>query len=622
MTAPANDDAAIVTQVEAALASDKPIRLDFANGGRLHMDRPLPFLCVHLSRRKAPAARDVASANAAYLIVRKLSTAAAVIAVVGAAMREKFGSFVLLDIGELDRDLLAEDAAYLPPFEMTLSASEEPAAQKARAAFAGAVEGVDAAFRSPRLDKLGLQDDPHAKLARLVPGYAFVTVRFAPIYRVPGSDGMYPDLRERLVANIFDAGLQAVAAFVRDTGSMAPSTHRALGRQVFIDAVRRADRAVDEVAQSFDFLLAVTPINAGDAWEQFKESGFQRAPRLLYRPLTVQVDAQKKALFSVALEHFEDPVLSGLYREKQQELDLQLSLLAARETPRFIELGRALYGPVEPALLKAAEQILAETARAASKRAAPGERDEVDSAFVERKAQSMIDAYASHNDAFAARVELRDDLPSGLMVSGGKLMISRSTQMARGRVEALLSHEVGVHLLTYFNGSAQGLRLFRSGLAGYEGIQEGLAVLAEYLVGGMTVARLRLIAGRVVASAAMLEGAGFRESFDLLVKEHGFKEPVAFNLTLRIYRGGGLVKDAIYLRGLLEILSHLRGGGSLDPFWMGKIAAVHFSIIQELGTRGLLKAPQLMPAFLTHKGAEERLAVARAGLSPIQMIAN
>jgi hypothetical protein len=37
--------------------------------------------------------------------------------------------------------------------------------------------------------------------------------------------------------------------------------------------------------------------------------------------------------------------------------------------------------------------------------------------------------------------------------------------MARGRVEALLSHEVGVHLLTYFNGSAQGLRLFRSGLA-------------------------------------------------------------------------------------------------------------------------------------------------------------
>lgn len=208
------------------------------------------------------------------------------------------------------------------------------------------------------------------------------------------------------------------------------------------------------------------------------------------------------------------------------------------------------------------------------------------------------------------------------MVSNGRLFIARSTVMARQRVEALLSHEVGVHLLTYFNGSAQGLRLFRSGLAGYEGVQEGLAVLAEYLVGGMTVARLRLIAARVVGCAAMLDGASFQESFLLLVREHGFGESTAFNLTLRLYRGGGLVKDAVYLRGLLEVLNHLRSGGSLEPFWMGKIAAAHFGVMQELGARGLLKAPQLTPQFLSHPQAEKRLADARAGLSPLQMIAN
>jgi hypothetical protein len=144
-------------------------------------------------------------------------------------------------------------------------------------------------------------------------------------------------------------------------------------------------------------------------------------------------------------------------------------------------------------------------------------------------------------------------------------------------------------------------------------------VFAEYLVGGMTKGRLRLIAARVVACAAMLEGASFQETYLALVRDHGFSETGAFNLTLRLYRGGGLPKDAIYLRGLLEILEHLRRGGSLDPFWMGKVSASHFGIMQELATRGLLKAPQIRPVFLSHPQAEKRLARARSGLSPVEM---
>ena len=52
--------------------------------------------------------------------------------------------------------------------------------------------------------------------------------------------------------------------------------------------------------------------------------------------------------------------------------------------------------------------------------------------------------------------------------------------MPAGELEALLAHEVSVHLLTYCNGAAQGLTIFRTGLAGYdEGVQEGLGVFAE-----------------------------------------------------------------------------------------------------------------------------------------------
>lgn len=622
---PKESDLALIEEVLRSLDAGKPIRKEFEDGGRLHIDRPLPFLCVHLTDAgNALAAREVASANASYLITSDLNAAVLVVEAIGAPMVERFGAFLVLDIGELERDrYLCEDAPYLPPFEIVLSATDQPGARAALAAFGVAVEIEEARSRAPRLERRRSHDDPNARLSSLVNLYPCLTLRFAPVYRVPESEDIYPDLLQRIVAKIFDAGLQAIAAFLKATGAMQFPTHRALGRQAFIDVVRRADRSIDDVSASFDFVLAVTPINADEAWREFEASRFERSPELLYRPLTMRADEEKRKLFSINFDHFEDPVLFELYNEKQKELDLQLSMLSARDTPRFVEISRALYGPVEPALLGAARDIFAKTETAGCGRGRHDVLDaNVDCYFLESAARSMIAAYRRQYQGFEPMVELRDDLPSGLMVVNDRLLISRSTSMTRHRIEALLSHEIGVHLLTYFNGSAQGLHLFRLGLAGYEGMQEGLAVFAEYLVGGMTVARLRLIAGRVVGCAAMLEGASFEETFRLLVRNYGFSEPVAFNLTLRLYRGGGLTKDVIYLRGLLEVLDHLGNGRSLDPFWMGKIATSHFDVIQELNLRRLLKAPEIKPAFLSHPQAAQRLEKARLGLSPVEMVAN
>nr|WP_237143654.1 hypothetical protein [Phyllobacterium zundukense] len=93
-------------------------------------------------------------------------------------MTERFGGFVVLDIGEFERDrLLSEDAPYLPPFEITLSATDQPETLAALNGFAAAVEIVEAKFRSPRLEKLRSNDDPQAHLAVLI-GFPCVTVAF------------------------------------------------------------------------------------------------------------------------------------------------------------------------------------------------------------------------------------------------------------------------------------------------------------------------------------------------------------------------------------------------------------------------------------------------------------
>jgi len=193
-------------------------------------------------------------------------------------------------------------------------------------------------------------------------------------------------------------------------------------------------------------------------------------------------------------------------------------------------------------------------------------------------------------------------------VSRNRLLIGSATTIQASRLDALLAHEVSTHLLTYINGAAQGLSIFRSGLAKYEGIQEGLGVFAEWAVGGLSFTRLRLIAARVVAVDAMQRGSEFMETYRLLRRDFGFSIAGAFGIATRVHRSGGLAKDAIYLEGFRAIVGHIASGGPLAPFWLGKIALTDVPAIEELLQRGLVHAPIFLPSYVSRPDAESRIA--------------
>lgn len=57
----------------AAIEAGRAVRKEFEGGGRLHIDRALPFLCVHFTRSdEAPVAREVVRANASHLLAPAL----------------------------------------------------------------------------------------------------------------------------------------------------------------------------------------------------------------------------------------------------------------------------------------------------------------------------------------------------------------------------------------------------------------------------------------------------------------------------------------------------------------------------------------------------------------------
>ncbi len=587
------------------------LRQAFGADGRVHLDRALPFIVLHRAAagEDPSLARRVALTSPAYAVWPGPADDAAALAALDtvlAELRRRFGQVLLLLVDDLPRPApAAEDAPDLPPFRAEIGAPAAPLAQAAAGALRAAMERIEIDLRTCEAGPPGPLRAPPGivALAARHPGCALVSIGLPRIHEAPGGEGIYPQLFHELAVATLDALLRSACTFMTEAKLGPPRHHRALGRSAFIQAAKSADAKLDRICRSFDFLLSVSPINTTQAYDRFRAGQWEKAPDFRYRPLTVDPAEAKRALYRIDLRAVEDPVLETLFAEKRQEIDHQLTMLEARNTPRFPFASLMLYEPVDSALRETAAQILA------ADLACPAtEGGSADCHAVADAAQTMVDRYAARDPAFRPNVELRDDIAAGMMVSGRDLYVSTATIMPAHRVEPLLHHEVGVHLLTWFNGSKQGLTIFKRGLAGYEGVQEGLGVFAEWAVGGLTRARLRLLAGRVVAVEAMTDKAGFVDVFRLLRDEHGFSGKTAYLIAARVFRGGGLAKDAIYLRGFKAVLDMLAAGQKLDPFWYGKIDIRHLKVVEELAERGILHRPALAPLFLAAPGARARIA--------------
>ncbi len=368
------------------------------------------------------------------------------------------------------------------------------------------------------------------------------------------------------------------------------------------------DRQLAEVSNQFDYLLQLTPVNTNSAWTAFRRGKFENAPEFHYRPLPIDPAVLKRELYKIPIERVEDPALQRLFEEKQQELELKLTMLHDRDTPRFLFESLQLFGGVDDTLLKLANDLAAELKGKDKREKTPM----ITAAGFAECAEAEFELYRRSCPEFKASARVTNDV-NGLIVSRGKLLINSDLRLPQSRVRAFLAHEVGTHLVTYYNGRMQPFQQLYSGLAGYEELQEGLAVLSEYLVGGLSRSRLRQLAARVIAVRLLIDGATFVETFQGVDDDFGLTGRSAYNVTMRVFRGGGLTKDAVYLRGLQAVLRYVQHGGDLHPLLVGKMAVEHIPIIKELQYRKVLKPAQIVPRYLQDVKAIERLDRLRDG---------
>lgn len=369
------------------------------------------------------------------------------------------------------------------------------------------------------------------------------------------------------------------------------------------------DRELSSISESFRFLVDLTPVNVEDARKEFLASPDDE-PHFMYRNVEDFPEVIGARLAAVDLASVADPSLARIFGAKQRELALQLEMLSLRGCSGFLDLSLELYGSVTPALEHQAEDILRDVPKG------PGARGRcLEAGAIAKKATAEIERYRAGYPDLSVAVEIREDT-SGVMVANGVLIIAATACVAGSRLAGLLAHEVGTHILTYVNGSLQHLKLMASGLAGYEATQEGLALIAEAAVGGFTAGRLRQIAARVIAVSRLLQGRSFAETHRELTEAYGYSKGGAFTITMRVWRSGGLTKDAIYLRGLQDVVDYLSAGNELDSLWQGKLSLADLPLARQLTEEGVLAPPTLLPYFLADEKARERIrrVVGDAGL--------
>ena len=563
--------AELLTVVRERLAAGKPVRRSLPGGGRLHIDRAVPFLCVYAGEDSATA--DLVRTHASYLIGRDPELVSGVIETLTAAC----GACLVVEV------LSGQSNS----FRVRTSATDR---------LATTIEALSTALRAMKLPvEVSVEVVSDAATSLVKEGVLAIGLEVPAISR-------YPLVARVLSRELTNALLRAFFEFARVQTPTSPEHFHALGRRRTVRAVHDSDRVLAEISESFDFLLAVTPVNTEAAWQEFCDGGRKRTPKLHYRMLELDPAVGKRRLYNLPLDRLEDPVLAELLHDKRRELDRQLSLLEDRDTPRFLYGSLQLYGGVEDELFAEARAILERFTPSAQRAEA-----RCDATAFAARARGEIDFYRTSYPELATTIKIRDDITS-LLVSHGDVMIPTTLDIAAHRVDALLQHELGTHVVTYANGRAQPLHVLAAGLAGYEALQEGLATFVEYLVGGLDTDRLRLIAARVVAVRRLIEQVPFPAVVAELVDEHRIPARSAFTIAVRVFRGGGLTKDAIYLRGLMQVLAYLRDGRPLEPLLVGKLALEQVSLVEELLRRGILAAPVLTPRWLADPAARQRLA--------------
>jgi len=586
----------IINRILDKIKKNEPLRINIPGNGLINMEKPVPFMVVY---RIPPNGKDgftsrLGKTESSYLYAEDSAENSEIIKNVAEHLSDQFKGFLLLEVWLSEKESASPFTVHVSQ-KSGLKVAEKLKDELGKINVLGNLmqtdlnKGKDVV--APPYYKPLINDKEANKSA-----ITLIGLEIAPIYMNVSTGRAYPLFLRDLRAKFSKAIRKSFFEFIRIHTSYNATNFQMLGTTSLKKNVFEIDEELGNYSNLFDFLLLITPINVDEAWLEFRKSNYLKAPVFHYRPMPIDPELIKRKIYNLPIEDISDPTMAFLFRDKRKEIDRMLDMMMEREKPDFMLTSMQLFGPIDDKLLETAKALLI----AIDVPEEPPKRNMIKAPEFARMAEKELEWLKLQDPSISTAVRIRDDI-DGILVNRGTLNINKNFQVSENRAFSLLQHEIGTHVVTYYNGKAQPLKLFYIGVPGYEELQEGLAVFSEYLTDGLTPNRLRTIAARVVAVQQMVSGSSFVDTFYLLVDKYQFSNKAAFTIAMRVYRGGGLTKDAVYLKGLLNIIEYLKKGKSLEPLLIGKIRQDYIPVVQELIHRQILTAIPIKPRYLDEK---------------------
>jgi len=379
------------------------------------------------------------------------------------------------------------------------------------------------------------------------------------------------------------------------------------------------DGLLEEATLAARYLPALLPENAATeraALVAALERGNPREPRWKAPPAP-RVHRGQRAIDQARSLTGHSPA-AALYRDRLDELELELALAASMGRDRRLtrRIAARRYGtgdeavPVaagEVPLIALADELLATFAPPAPE---PRELPAIPATPGEPSAAEVM-VRVAHRAGLKIRVKVEPRLASKAAAGDGTVFLAPRPFGVREALR-LAAHEVLGHVCAAANGRRQSLRILHLGTASSFEDQEGLALVLEERSGLLDRARLRMLAGRVVATSAFHQGAHFVEAVRHLHRERGFTPDESVSLAERTYRGGGVARDAAYLRGWLRVRRAIADGdASVDALRAGRVGLGTLDALTRLRREGHAVSSHHRPSlayslFATESGTNLR----------------
>ena len=347
------------------------------------------------------------------------------------------------------------------------------------------------------------------------------------------------------------------------------------------------DKKLHRMLRSFELLAFVNPINTAAEQRRFAKNKYNELPSFKYSPIKVSPFELKQSLSSLQTAKISDVSIRYMYETVINSYFDKIDLLASLNTKKFLYNSLRYFGRPSKQDIQNANYLL-------HLPAIPSEPDRAPYLPTEQAMGLFKDALEAYG--ISCKIELSNKVISQVMVLNSRqtILIRPDAKFTIKDANALIEHEIGVHMVTTQNSNLQQLKLFNLGLPVNTRTQEGLAILSEYLSGNITLKRLRKLAMRVIVTDMMCNGADFIECFDYLNRDLNVGSSDAYTIVTRIFRGGGFTKDYLYLSGFVQTLKLWKDHVSFKPLLIGKTSMDFYDLIEEMIQRDMISHPFYM----------------------------